>query len=81
MKLHFSLRLRCPRPFAELAGWVTHGDLAERLEELRALVPAVADAAAAAREGGLTRPQVEAVSAALSRLEAALRRARCYAAE
>ena len=58
---------------AELAGWVTHGDLASRLEELRSHVPAVGDAAAAAREGRLERAPVEVVSTALTRLEAALR--------
>ncbi len=66
---------------SELAGWVTHGDLAERLEELRTHVPAVADAASAAREGRLEPPQVEAVSAALTRLEAALRARALYAAD
>ena len=66
---------------SELAGWVTHGDLAARLDELHSLVPAVGEAAAAAREGRLEPAQVEAVSSALSRLEAALRARALYAAE
>jgi hypothetical protein len=66
---------------SELAGWVTHGDLATRLEELRRLLPDVSAAAAAAREGRLEPDQVEVVSAALARLEAALRARALFAAE
>jgi hypothetical protein len=66
---------------AELAGWVTHGDLADRLEELHGHLDAVRAAALAAREGRLEPAGVEVVSAALSRLEAALRARALYAAE
>lgn len=66
---------------SELSGWVTHGDLAERLEELHGHADAVAAAAFAAREGRLEGAHVEAVSAALARLEAALRARALYAAE
>ena len=66
---------------AELTGWVTHGDLAERLEELRGYVDPVADAALAAREGRLEPAGVETVTAALARLEAAIRARALYAAE
>ena len=66
---------------SELAGWVTHGDVAERLEELRGYAGSVAEAALAAREGRLQPGHVEAVSVALARLEAALRARALYAAE
>ena len=66
---------------AELTGWVTHGDLAERLEELRGYVDPVAAAASAAREGRLEPAGVEVVTAALARLEAAIRARALYAAE
>jgi hypothetical protein len=58
---------------AELAGWAGQGDIAARLDELRGYAPAVRAAAAAAREGHLEGAGVETVSAALARLEAALR--------
>ena len=58
---------------AELAGWAGQGDIAARLDELRGYAPAVRAAAAAAREGRLEPAGVETVSAALARLEAALR--------
>jgi hypothetical protein len=66
---------------AELSGWVSHGDIAARLDELRGYAGSVAAAAAAAREGRLDGEAVEAVSAALARLEAALRARAIYAAE
>jgi len=66
---------------AELAGWVTTGDVAERLEELRGHVEPVRAAALAAREGRLEPAGVEVVSSALARLEAALRARALYAAE
>jgi uncharacterized protein (DUF2237 family) len=66
---------------AELAGWVTHGDLSERLQELRGYAEPVAAAALAAREGRLEAPGVEVVTAALERLEAAIRARALYAAE
>jgi hypothetical protein len=58
---------------AELTGWTEQGDIAARLDELRGYAPAVRASAAAAREGRLDAAGVETVSAALARLEAALR--------
>jgi hypothetical protein len=66
---------------AELEGWVAVGDLAARVSELHGYAAGVASAAAAARAGTLDSAGVEAVSAALSRLEAALRARAMYAAE
>ncbi len=66
---------------AELAGWVSHGDLSARLGELRGYTPRVSAAAAAAREGRLEPEHVESISVALARLEAALRARAVYAAE
>jgi hypothetical protein len=66
---------------AELAGWVELGDVGERLSELRDYAEPVAAAAAAARGGRLEPTGVEAVTAALARLEAALRARALYAAE
>ncbi|HWK27716.1 MAG TPA: hypothetical protein VNS09_14205 [Solirubrobacter sp.] len=66
---------------SELASWVGSGDLAERVAELRGYEDAVCEAAAAAREGRLESPGVEAVATALGRLEAALRARALYAAE
>ena len=66
---------------SELAGWVSFGDLAERLGELRGYRESVAAAASAAREGRLEPEHVEAVGVALARLEAALRARAVYAAE
>lgn len=66
---------------AELAGWVTVGDLRDRLAELHEHVSAVAEAASAARIGTLEPGHLETVSAALTRLEAALRARAIYAAE
>ena len=66
---------------AELAGWVSHGDIAARLDELRGYADAVSAAAAAAREGRLDAAAVDAVSTALARLEAALRARAISAAE
>jgi len=60
---------------------VTVGDLSSRLEELRALAPAVSSAAAAARSGTLEAPGLEVISTALSRLEAALRARAIYGAD
>jgi hypothetical protein len=58
---------------AELEGWRATGDMARRLEELAGYREGVAEAAAAAREGRLEGAHVETVTAALARLEAALR--------
>jgi hypothetical protein len=66
---------------AELAGWVTVGDLSVRLDELRELAPGVSSAAAAARSGTLEPAGVEVISSALSRLEAALRARAIYGAD
>jgi hypothetical protein len=66
---------------AELAGWVTTGDLSERLEELRGHLDPVRAAAQAAREGRLEPAGVDVIAAALARLEAALRARAIYAAE
>jgi hypothetical protein len=66
---------------AELAGWVTSGDIGERLDELRTYLDPVRAAAFAAREGRLEPAGVELVGTALSRLEAALRARALYAAE
>ena len=66
---------------SELAGWTSTGDLATRLSELREYAAEVAAAAAAAREGTLDGAAVETVSAALARLETALRARALYAAD
>jgi hypothetical protein len=66
---------------AELRGWISHGDIAARLDELAQHSAAVSAAAGAAREGRLDAASVDAVSAALARLEAALRARAIYASE
>jgi hypothetical protein len=58
---------------AELEGWRELEGMAQRLEELAALVPPVAAAAAAARAGTLDPEGRGVVERALGRLEAALR--------
>jgi hypothetical protein len=58
---------------AELEPWAPRGDLADRLDELRGLQPAVQTAARAALEGGVDDDEHAAVIHALERLEAALR--------
>jgi hypothetical protein len=58
---------------SELEGWRELRGMAERLEELRALSPAVAEAASAARAGALDETGRDSVAGALGRLEAALR--------
>lgn len=58
---------------AELEAWREQGDMARRLDELDGWREAVARAARAALEGGLDPAQSADVSAALGRLEAALR--------
>ena len=67
---------------AELAGWVSHGDLEARLGELRGL-RRVGRRGRCRRAGraAWSPPQVESVSVALARLEAALRARAIYAAE
>jgi hypothetical protein len=66
---------------SELAGWVGVGDLAARLDALRALQAGVSSAADAARSGTMDAAAVEVVSAAQERLEAALRARAIYGAE
>jgi hypothetical protein len=66
---------------SELAGWRETGDVGERVDELTGYTEPVAAAALAAREGRLEPADVETVTAALSRLEAALRARAIYAAE
>jgi hypothetical protein len=58
---------------AELEPWAPRGDLATRIEELRALAPGVQAAARAALQGGVDDDEHAAVRHALERLEAALR--------
>jgi hypothetical protein len=58
---------------AELKGWAGVAGVPRRLSELEGYSDAVASAALAAREGCLEAAHVETVSAALSRLEVALR--------
>ena len=58
---------------AELPGDLAASALTERLQELRGLRPGVAAAAERALTGPLPEPEHEALSAALGRLEAALR--------
>jgi len=57
----------------ELTPWGPRGDLAARIDELRALQPAADAAAAAALEGGLDDDATADVERVLARLEAALR--------
>jgi hypothetical protein len=58
---------------AELQGWRGTAGVPRRLAELEGYREGVAEAALAAREGRLEAAHVETVSAALARLEAALR--------
>jgi hypothetical protein len=58
---------------AELEGWRGTAGIARRLMELEGYREGVAEAAAAAREGRLDAAHMDAVGAALQRLEAALR--------
>ena len=77
LQLEAALTAAC----AELAGWRTQGDMAERLAELETYLVAVAPAATAARQGTLDAAGLDTVSAALERLEAALRARAIYSAE
>jgi hypothetical protein len=58
---------------AELQPWAPRGDLAMRIDELRALLPGVEAAARGALQGGVEDDEDAAVRHALERLEAALR--------
>jgi len=69
MQLHLALEAAV----AELESWRGRADMAERIDELAGLRSGVAGAANTAIQGGLEPRDVEAVSAALERLEAALR--------
>ena len=66
------LRVALEAGLAELQAWAHHGDLGERLAELREARGAVAAAANRALEGGLDTEQIEEVDRILGRLEAAL---------
>ena len=57
----------------ELAPWRNHSDMAGRIAELERLTPEVSATAEAARQGGISQAQAEALGTALERLEAALR--------
>ena len=67
------LSLALDAALAELEGWRATEAVARRLDELHGHREAVAEAAAAALQGGLQPDQTEAVEAALKRLEATLR--------
>ena len=67
------LSLALEAALAELEGWRASEGVSRRLDELAEHREPVADAAAAALQGGLQPEQTEAVEAALKRLEATLR--------
>ena len=69
----FQVRVALEAALAELLPWAERGDLAGRLDELRAERPAVGAAANAALEGGLDDGQAADVERVVGRLEAALR--------
>ena len=77
MQLEAALTAAC----AELAGWRGQRDIAERLAELETYRIAITPAATAARQGTLDAAALVTVSAALERLEAALRARAIYSAE
>ena len=77
LQLEAALTAAC----AELAGWRGQRDIAQRLAELETYLVAVAPAATAARQGTLDAAGLDTVSAALERLEAALRARAIYSAE
>jgi hypothetical protein len=66
------LRVALEAALAELQAWSHVGDLASRLEELRAARGAVGAAANRALEGGLEAGQIAEVERVVDRLEAAL---------
>ena len=67
------LRVALEAALAELAPWAQRGDIASRIEALRAERDAVGSAANAALEGGLDDETAEAVERALVKVETALR--------
>ena len=67
------LSLALDAALAELEGWRASEGVSRRLDELAEHREPVAEAAAAALQGGLQPEQTEAVEAALKRLEATLR--------
>jgi len=69
----FQLRVALEAALAELVPWAERGDLAERLDALRADRPAVAAPANAALQGGLDDEQRADVERVVGGLEAALR--------
>lgn len=69
----FQMRVALEAAIAELGPWSGNPGLAERIEELRALRPAIGDAANRALDGGLDESSIGAVRHGLERVEAALR--------
>ena len=67
------LRIAFEAALAELEPWRETAGLAPRLEELRSRQAEVDAAAQAALQGGLDDTQIEAITSASGRLEAALR--------
>lgn len=68
-----TLRVALEAALSELGPWSDRGDLAARLDELRADRGAVGAAANRALQGGLDADEAESVDRVLGRLEAALR--------
>lgn len=66
-------RVALETAIAELEGWRASGTIATRLDELREHTGPLEAAASAALRGGLQPAELDAVEAALGRLEAALR--------
>jgi hypothetical protein len=69
----FQVRVALEAALAELVPWAERGDLAGRLDELRAERGPIGAAANAALEGGLDEEQAADVERVVGRLEAALR--------
>jgi hypothetical protein len=69
----FQLDAALAAAVAELEPWRDRSDVGARIDELRALREEASAAVEAARAGGLDSVQIDAVSRALGRLEAALR--------
>lgn len=69
----FQVRVALEAALAELEPWSDRPEVAERLAALHGDRAAVGAAANAALQGGLDEPSIEALTAALGRIEAALR--------
>jgi hypothetical protein len=69
----FQVRVALEAALAELEPWSDRPEVAERLDALRQDRAAVGAAANAALQGGLDESSIEALTAALGRIEAALR--------